>query len=397
MALRRGPLEHDHDIQVFSREEIEARRSAVFSELAAAGVDFVLLHTADNVFYVSGVPLLSEWGRPLWWVANVAKQDSEIIGSGIEKENMESSYFDRVHAYDDAVNVWDAAVAEAAAQAPRGAIRVGIELAHISVGLLEKLRAALPEAEFVSVDDVLASRRLIKSAEEFELLTIGGEVAKIGAQEFLSSFREGVTEAEVAARAVAAMDIAMSSLIPRGVTSTYSYCQVGRRSLTPHLHPGGRRIKKGDVVGMNVFPVISGYCVELERTFVYGEETAEQAQALRVATEAFHVGKDMVAPGVLMSEIDEVTRRMIAEAGLGEFIRHGTGHAHGIMIGASSREEGGELRTYNRHELRPGMALSVEPAVFLPDIGAFRHSDVMLVTEGGAHCITDFDVEIHMG
>src|SRR5690606_23135463 len=143
-----------------------------------------------------------EWGRPLWWVADVSTAESEIIGSGIEKENMESSYFDRVHAYDDAVNVWDAAVAEAAAQAPSGAIRVGIELAHISVGLLEKLKAAMPRAEFVAIDDVLANRRLIKSAEEFELLTIGGEVAKIGAQEFLSSFREGVTEAEVAARAV---------------------------------------------------------------------------------------------------------------------------------------------------------------------------------------------------
>ena len=79
---------------------------------------------------------------------------------------------------------------------------------------------------------------------------------------------------------------------------------------------------------------------------------------------------------------------------LAKYIRHGTGHAHGIMIGSAGREEKGELRIYNKTLLAPNMANSVEPGVYIPGVGGFRHSDVLIVTETGARCITDFPRDI---
>ena len=99
-------------------------------------------------------------------------------------------------------------------------------------------------------------------------------------------------------------------------------------------------------------------------------------------------------PGAVMADIDRLTRDILQKYDLVKYIRHGTGHAHGIMIGAASREEKGELRLYNRTRLLPNMANSVEPGVYIPGLGGFRHSDVLIVTERGARCITDFPRDI---
>ena len=159
----------------------------------------------------------------------------------------------------------------------------------------------------------------------------------------------------------------------RGGLSSYAYCHTGPHTLTPHLHPTGRRLKRGDLVGLNVFPVIWGYCMELERTFVYGEATAIQRRALDAVNVAFDMAKAATKPGASFADLDTMTRTYLTERGYRDYIRHGTGHAHGIMIGAASREELGEIRIYNRGHFVPGMVNSIEPGVYLPDTGGFRH------------------------
>jgi Xaa-Pro aminopeptidase len=136
--------------------------------------------------------------------------------------------------------------------------------------------------------------------------------------------------------------------------------------------------------------------MELERTFIFGTPTAKQAKALEAVNEAFDAGKKEIGPGVRACDIDRLTRNILAKRGYESCIFHGTGHAHGIMIGSAGREERGELRLYNTSELRPNMLNSVEPAVFTEG-AAFRHSDVMLIMETGARCLTDFQRDIIYG
>lgn len=93
-------------------------------------------------------------------------------------------------------------------------------------------------------------------------------------------------------------------------------------SLTPHLHPTGRRIQRGEVIALNVFPVLWGYCMELERTFVLGEPTPLQRRALDAVNAAFDMAKAAVKPGAAFSELDQLTRRYLSEQGYGAYIRH---------------------------------------------------------------------------
>ncbi|RAZ84769.1 hypothetical protein DPM33_30605 [Mesorhizobium hawassense] len=381
----------------FSKQEMSRRIDAFRQKLAAERVDVAFLHTADNVFYMSGVPLLSEWGRPMWAILP-SSGASAVCGAAIEKENMEKhSSFDEIIAYGDDENVVSASLklcADFIARRGSAKIRLGIEEALLPVGLFRAFQARFPDAELVEVGPWIAELRLVKSNEEIRLLELGADLAKIGADAFLEAMHDNVTELSVAAHAVAAVNKALGALSDNGLTSTYAYAQFGDHTMVPHLHPTSRRLKRGDLVSLNIFPVIWGYCAELERTFVYGEPTAEIIRPLNAVNEAFDAGKEALKPGLAMSEIDALTRRILEKYDLAKFIRHGTGHAHGIMIGAASREENGELRLYNKTRLLPNMANSVEPGVYIPGVGGFRHSDVLIVTETGSRCITDFPRDI---
>ncbi len=115
---------------------------------------------------------------------------------------------------------------------------------------------------------------------------------------------------------------------------------------------------------------------------------------MNAVNEARDVAIETLRPGAKANEVDRAAREVLKRRGYGEYIRHGTGHAHGIMIGAAGREERGELRIYNDRPIRVGMANSIEPGVYLSDIGGFRHSDVFFVTESGSRCITQFPRDI---
>jgi creatinase len=384
-------------MSIFSIDEMRGRVERLQKELSSERIDAAVLHTADNSYYMSGLPLLSAWGRPAI-TAVAADGDATLVLAMIERENGErNSWIRNIQAYADEENVTRRAVSLIGGflkAKGHGRGRIGMELDYLSRGLESLFRTVLPDTELVDISAAMARLRVVKSREEQDLLRLGGEVAKIGAKAFVDALGDGVTELEIASQAVLAMNRELARRYPQGGSSSYSYCHTGVHTLTPHLHPTGRQLKQGDLVGLNVFPVIWGYCMELERTFVYGEPTVTQRRALDAVNEAFDMAKAATRPGASFTDLDTMTRRYFTDRGYRDYIRHGTGHAHGIMIGAASREELGEIRNYNRGHLAPGMVNSIEPGLYLPDTGGFRHSDVVLVTERGADLLTEFPRDI---
>jgi Xaa-Pro aminopeptidase len=382
---------------IFTRSEMERRMRFLQRALADRDLDLALVHTADSAFYFSGTPLLDEWGRPMWVLVR-RDGSATILGSYIELGNMRRhTWIDDVRAYDDARPSLETCLritiefAKSAGPAPR---RLGVERGVMSLAMCDAIRGELPEAELVDISDVIAGARIIKSEEELRVLRLAAEVAKIGADAFVDAIKPGVTEMAVASSAISAMDRALGALDGEAITSSYSYCQVGDHSMTPHLHPTGRRIRPGDVIGLNVFPVVWGYCIELERTLVLGEPNADQRRALDAVNEAFEAIKADYRPGALFCDLDLKARDILGRRGYADNIWHGTGHAHGIMIGATAREELGEIRAYNTSAVAVGMVNSIEPGIFIDGVGAFRHSDVLIATEGGSEVITDFPRDI---
>ncbi len=381
----------------FSRQEMMRRIDALRGRLQQDNVAVALLHTADNVFYVTGVPLLSGWGRPLWAILP-AEGRSALCGAAIQQENMhENSSFDEIVVYGDDENPVQASLrlcARLIARSNSGRLRIGLEEQLLPTGLLRALQGYFTEAEFVEIGPWLEDLRLVKSDEELRWLELAADLAKIGADAFLEAMQDNATELSVAGHAVAAANKAMGALCANGLTSSHAYAQFGKNTLVPHLHPTSRRLARGDVVSLNMFPVVWGYSAELVRTFVYGEPTAQLRKICRAVGEAQQAGIKAVKPGVAMAEIDEAIRETLRRHDLAKYVRHGSGHAGGIMIGAAGREEKGELRSYNMTRFQPNMSTSVEPGVYVPGVGGFRQSDMLIVTTSGARCVTDFPHEI---
>lgn len=383
---------------IFSESEIRRRHRNIATGLANFNVDAALFTSADNVYYTTGVPLLSEWGRPMW-SALFPDGRSVVMGAAIELETMQNNApVSEVLAFGDDGNVIDAAldivVKELTAEGEP--TRIGVETDSLPIRVFQSLETRFPKAEFVDVGPIVAESRLIKSDEEAQLLHLAADVAKIGANAFLEALTPGNTELAVAGHARAAMDKALGALYPAGATSSYVYAQFGENTLSPHLHATGKRLARGELVALNVFPVVWGYCIELERTLVYGTRTERQEQLLDVLDEAFALGKQLYTPGKALAELHNDCTEVIADAGLGSFVRHGTGHAHGIMVGSASREDFGEIREYNTRSVEAGLFNSIEPGFYIPGEGGFRHSDVMHADTGSVRCITDFPVRLEL-
>jgi Xaa-Pro aminopeptidase len=384
-------------VGIFSDVEIQRRVDRLRRWLADHNMDAAILHTADHVYYIGGVPLLSEWGRPMALVLSQSG-DATLIEAAIEHENAaRNSWITDLRPYPDNRPAYDAVLQSVVDFLNDHRLQrstIGIELETIPFHLHQRLTDRLSQARFADVTPGLRELRIVKSAEELALLRLGGDIARIGANAFLDALHENTTELEVASHAVREMNRTLAALLPSALSSTYAYCHSGLHTLTPHLHPTGKHIRRGEVIALNVFPVISGYVMELERTFVFGAPNQEEQRALDAVNEAFDAGKAAIRPGRRAAEIDKLTRDILEKYGYGAHIRHGAGHGHGIMIGSAGREESGELRSYNETVLRAGMVNSMEPGVYIPSLGGFRHSDVLAITDEGYEDLSKFPRDV---
>jgi Xaa-Pro aminopeptidase len=204
--------------------------------------------------------------------------------------------------------------------------------------------------------------------------------------------RPGVTETEVAQRASAEATFAMldaigeiyraQSFFSHGAHAGYRG-QIGRNSAIPHALAGNIVFQEGDVLVTGASAPVWGYLSELERTMVIGEPSPEQERMFGHMKALQEVAFDHIGPGALCSDVDKAVRAYFAEHDLMENWRHHTGHAIGLRY-----HEGPFLDSGDPTEIRPGMVFTVEPGLYAPDLGGFRHSDTVLVTDDGIEILT---------
>lgn len=146
-----------------------------------------------------------------------------------------------------------------------------------------------------------------------------------------------------------------------------------------------RKLEVGDVIITGVAVQVWGYSVELERTLILGEPTSEQARHFSAMLKAQEAGLSACGPGVPLREVDRRVRQVLLAEGLGRSLRHHTGHHLGW--------EGHEppyIDAFAAGEMRPGQVFSIEPGVYVPGLGGFRHLDTVLITEDGAELLTRY-------
>ena len=159
--------------------------------------------------------------------------------------------------------------------------------------------------------------------------------------------------------------------------------QVGRNSAIPHALAGNIVFQAGDVLVTGASAPVWGYLSELERTMFVGEPNTDQERLFRHMKALQEVAFDAIRPGALCSDVDKAVRGYFAQHDLFVHWRHHTGHAIGLRF-----HEGPFLDSGDDTEILPGMVFTVEPGLYSPELGGFRHSDTVLVTADGIEILT---------
>jgi Xaa-Pro aminopeptidase len=172
------------------------------------------------------------------------------------------------------------------------------------------------------------------------------------------------------------------SFVESGASAGYRG-QIGRNAAIPHALAGNLVFAEGDVLVTGASAPVWGYLSELERTMFVGEPTSEQARMFALMVELQDIAFAAIRPGRPCAEVDEAVRAAFEDHGLWPHWRHHTGHAIGLRY-----HEGPFLDSGDDTEIRPGMVFTVEPGLYAPELGGFRHSDTVLVTDDGIELLT---------
>lgn len=373
----------------FSQTEYDRRLSGLRAIMAARDIPVVLLTSMQNIAYYSGF-LYCSFGRP--YACVVTHDNCTTVSANIDAgQPWRRSHCDNVIYTDwQRDNFW-----RAVASLTGGAARLGVESDHMTLAAHKACEVMLGAIDIVDIAPDTMAARMIKSPEEIALIKDGARVADLGGYAIRDAVREGATEIEVAMAGRDAMEAAIASAHPDAeYRDTWVWFQSGLNTDGAHNPVTKRTLQRGDILSLNAFPMISGYYTALERTMFLGEPDAASLKMWQANVAAHELGLSLIKPGATCSGITEEINRFFADEGLLQYRSFGYGHSFGILSHYYGREAGLELREDIDTVLEPGMVVSMEPMIWLPEgqpgAGGYREHDILVVGENGTENITGF-------
>jgi len=158
---------------------------------------------------------------------------------------------------------------------------------------------------------------------------------------------------------------------------------VGSNSATAHHETGNRKVKQNSVVLVDFGCRFNGYCSDMTRTIFFGEPTNLYIKIKKAVDTAYITAVNLLTPGVRVSDVDRAARDVITEAGYGKQFIHTTGHGLGLKI-----HEPPNIYLKSKNRLKAGMAITIEPGIYLPGKFGYRYENTLIVTRLGSENMT---------
>lgn len=360
--------------------EISAKRLGYLQdEMTRLNVDLVAIAPTANMRYLLGfAPLADE--RPCMLL--VTPSATRLLVPSVNADQVES------HTGMEAVRWADA---EGPAQA---LVRILSELEVGSAGLLAAddtmrtdafilLQDTTNPGRSLAAGELMGSLRVRKSDDEIEVMAQAAAMADAALLAGADACRPGVTEQEVANA------IANHFRANGAETVDFTIVAAGPHSAYPHHEPGGRRLREGDTIIIDIGATLSGYKSDITRVVHLGEPSEEVNRVYAAVREANLRGREASVAGARAKDVDRAARNAIEEAGFGPFFFHRTGHGLGLEI-----HEPPWITSESDTILEPGMVFSVEPGIYLQGKFGIRIEDIVAVTTGKCHRLTGLDHEL---
>jgi len=373
----------------FEVSEYEARVAGLRKIMAAQGVDAAVFTSMHNIAYYSGF-LYCAFGRPYGLV--VTADEAVTISAGIDAgQPWRRSFCDNITYTDwQRDNYWRAVRSVSG----EGKV-IGYEGDHLTLVQQSKMNAFLNPSKAVDLAEATMRQRMHKSPAEIALIRKCTAIADVGGYAIKDAVKVGTREIDVAMAGRDAMELEIARVFPDAeYRDTWVWFQSGINTDGAHNPVTGRKLEHGDILSLNAFPMVSAYYVALERTMFVGEVDAASRKIWEANVAAHEYGMSLLKPGVSCAEVTNKINEFLEERQLLQYRTFGYGHSFGILSHYYGREAGLELREDIDTVLEPGMVISMEPMLTLPEgqpgAGGYREHDVLVITEEGNENITGY-------
>ncbi|TDQ35451.1 Xaa-Pro aminopeptidase [Aureibacillus halotolerans] len=341
--------------------------SSLQSKLSAHNLDGILIYAPHNRKYVTkftgtaGAVLIGESSAFLFtdfrYIAQAEAQvkDCKVVNHG--------------------GRLVDSIVEKAAAS---GITRLGFEENHFTYKQYIELKTAFQDVELIPIGHFVEDLRKIKLPEEIECLQEAARIADVAFNHIQSFIKPGLKEQEIATELERVMK-------EQGATSAGTPIIVasGWRGALPHGVASEKTVEVNEMITMDFGAYYKDYHSDLTRTVSIGEPQEKLVEIYNIVLEALERTVAALAPGMPLKEADALCRKFIRAEGYGDFFGHGAGHGLGLEI-----HEEPFLSPKSSGVLEEGMVITVEPGIYLPEIGGVRIEDDLLLTKGGVKRLT---------
>ncbi|MBI5287031.1 MAG: aminopeptidase P family protein [Deltaproteobacteria bacterium] len=262
--------------------------------------------------------------------------------------------------------------------------RLGFEGKGMSYDYYLGLRKGLSARGLIPVSEGIDRLRAVKDPWEVEAIRKAIRISTKAFDVAKGAIAPGVRERDVTLKVEFDMKAHGAEGVPFDVIVVS-----GARAALPHGRAASKRIKRGDLVIVDMGATCNGYHSDETSTFVVGKPTRRQREVYQVVKGAHDRAIEGIRPGLKASYIDSIARGVITRAGYGDYFGHGTGHGVGLAV-----HEAPTISPFGDATLEEGMVFTIEPGVYIPGWGGVRIEDMVLVTSQGCRVLTSMPKEM---
>jgi len=365
--------------------DYSARQKRLVERMRADGLDALTINSGPSLKYLTGLSFhLME--RPVVVIFTPQSHPVIILPELEAAKTMGLPYPITAFPYSEDPLSWGAVFSQAAETSGLSASRlVGVEPRSLRVLELRFLEEAAPLAEYISAEETIASLRMVKDSIELDSMRKAVDIAQQALLATLPIIKAGVTEKQIAAELTV-------QLLRSGSDPEMAFSPIvsgGPNAANPHASPSNRALQPGDLLVIDWGATYNGYISDITRTFAIGQPDAEMVRIARIVAEANTAARTAAGPEVTADEVDASARRVIEQAGYGQFFIHRTGHGIGM-----EGHEAPYIRPGNDLPLQPWMTFTIEPGIYLPERNGVRIEDNVVITDTGIECLTNLPREL---
>ena len=345
----------------------DQQKSFIQSLLRSQKLDFLLFFGASNIRYLCG---FTGTDGVLFFSADetVFLTDSRYFSQAQHevKADRIACYQSKIQALVDELKYLDVS-------------RAGFDAAEITVAVFNELKKAAGDSvEWVPLDSQIKSLRAIKTSDELISLKAAADLNYRAFHEVLPLIRPGVTERNIA------LELEFSLKRLGGEANAFDFIvAAGERGALPHGVASDRKIGSAELVTIDFGTKVNGYHSDETVTLGIGEVDRKLRQIFDIVLEAHDSALSAIKPGLSISALDAVARELISSYGYGAFFGHSLGHGVGLEV-----HEYPAVSARTEEVLLEGMVITIEPGIYLPDIGGVRIEDTVVVTANGFETLT---------